>query len=229
MGFFDRLLKRAEPAKGGEPAMKPVFMEWLRLNWYPALRVSGFKGSGTHFRRIRGAFAHCINIQAKSDGTACCVNLGAEPRLQPVRGFSEPVDFSRIKELDCEIRDRLKRSNEADSWWTFGTNEEEAARSASSLVEVWNTRGEDFFKNFVELPGRIAAATVADFQTGRSNVFLTTKVRAVLLCARVSLEVGDCAKARAFSEYGLTICQRTALDATFKDIIGRCQDNKDNA
>ena len=223
MGFFNRFIKHAKPAEGGDVSMKPVFMEWLRVHWYPLLRDAGFKGSGAHFRRIRGAFAHCINIQAKSDGAACCVNLGAEPRLQPVRGFTEPQDFDKITEIMCEIRQRLKRSGEDDSWWTFGRNEEEATRSASSLIEVWQSRGEDFFKDYVELPGRVATATVADFESGGSNVFPTTKVRAVLLCARICLEVRDYAKARAFSEYGLTICQRTALDVTFEDIISRCQ------
>ena len=204
MGFFDRFVRRAEPTKDGHAAMKPVFMEWLRVHWYPLLRDSGFKGSGTHFRRIRGAFVHCINIQTMRDGTACCVNLGAEPCLQAIRGERGMPDFDKIKEIDCEIRDRLKRRDEDDSWWTFGTNEDEAARSASSLMEVWNAFGEDFFKDYVELPGRVAAVTVADFETDRPNVFPATipvtKVRAVLLCARICLEVGDCAKARAFSE-----------------------------
>jgi len=204
--------------------MKPVFMEWLKTHWNPILRAAGFKGSGTTFRRVSGAFAHVINIQSRSDGSRCCVNLGVQPQLQPIRGFSEAPDFDKIKEWNCEIRHRLTpATSECDYWWSFGSSEQEARTNAASLIDVWNSRGEEFFRPYVQMPGPVAAATVADFESDRNNVFPTTKVLAVLLCARICLETKDFARAVGFSEYGIRICGGGWLDATFSDIIARCK------
>lgn len=211
--------------------MKTDFMEHIKLHWLPELRKSGFKGSGRDFRRVKGVFAHCINIQPSRDGTSCCMNLGVEPKLQPIRGFSEEPDFSKIKEIDCELRARLTPSDtDTDWWWQFGDSEEESIQSANSVIQVWNARGELFFDDYINLPGRFSSISVSDYEKECLPKFsLTfipaTKHRAILLCARIFLETKDYKRAREFSEYGIKISSGSWLELTYEDIIKRCRDS----
>jgi hypothetical protein len=224
MGLFNRSPRRSGDADKFGVSTKAVFMEEIKAHWFPLLREAGFKGSGGHFRRIREPWAHCIFVQSKSDGSACCVNLGAEPRLQPIRGFTDVPEFTKIKEVECEVRDRLKpRDDCSDWWWTYGRNSDEANGSAASLRDTWLNRGEEFFAQYSDLPGPAANTTLADFEAGRAPFFHTTKVRAVLLYARIFMEVRDFPRAIEFSKHGISICGGGWLQLTFKDIIDRCQ------
>src|ERR1700730_18637100 len=96
------------------------FHELLKREFIPLLRGEGFKGSGTTFRRIRGGAIHVINVQGSRYGCQCCVNLGLQFSFLPTSGGGPVRDPMKLKEYECNFRDRLHESQESDNWWRYG-------------------------------------------------------------------------------------------------------------
>ena len=63
---------------------KKEFYSYLKNEFGPQHREIGFKGSGSHFRRVNDEVIHCINIQGNKHGGSCAVNLGLHLTFLPI-------------------------------------------------------------------------------------------------------------------------------------------------
>ncbi len=177
----------------------------LRRDFAPLLRLDGFKGSGSTFRRIKGDTIHVINIQGSRYGGKCCVNLGVHYFFLPTVGRAFTVDPKKLMEYDCEFRSRLHEENEPERWWNYGTNQVEAEASITNLIELYRHRAWRFFEKFEPFPDVFERITPAEIGRGDCSKLpaAMTLVRAALTMARIMNHLGRVDERRQFAEVGL--------------------------
>ncbi len=175
----------------------------LRDAFTPAMRESGFKGSGRSYRRVIGELVQCVYIQSWSGYDRFFVNLGIQPVFLP-DAVGEPVNVKTIAESGCRFRGRLHASS-GQEWWSYedlGIPD----LAVKSAVEQWRARGESAFAAFGSYPEAFAGIAVedvlayrvsfGDFQKGNMEPFL-------LVMARIRKHEGRIDEARAFLQAGL--------------------------
>src|SRR5947209_5273233 len=123
------------------------FHEQLQKRLEPALGADGFTRVGEEWQRIGDPVINCLQVQTKSDNTACCVNLGVHLAFLPT--FTSSVPGSKpIDPPDCEIMNRLCWEGEVDHWWPYA----DEVRAANDLVACYERRGRDYFALFARFP-----------------------------------------------------------------------------
>ena len=201
-------------------AMKNHFLEMLDGELSPVLQADGFGGQEREWKRHHDPVINCVEVQLRSDQAACTVNLGAHLTFLPVAGGSSPVLFDTITEADCEIQSRLAWQSEPEHWWGFDSPEE----SVADLVACYREQGKAYFERFVNFPHPfvdIAPDNLDDDDV--STLFpIMTRVRKILLIARVHEHLGDAANAVRFAKLGKEVAgMAIGPKAAFRDILRR--------
>jgi hypothetical protein len=209
---------------------KKIFHETLRTEFAPRLREVGFRGSGQHFRRIRGEIINAVNVQANRHGGSCALNIGLHLTFIP-DGLEKLPDVKTVKEIDCEFRNRVGPNGEQDFWWEYGDSEDAAQPSAEHLIATYFAVGEKRFQKFetIESIARMCPLELLK-KGGRSfcgsNAFGNmpgTATRMALAMARIHKHLGDDRLAKEFAVRGLADVGRgTALIPIFQAIIDSC-------
>lgn len=181
------------------------FHQLLNRDLFPLLRVEGFKGSGTTFRRLKGDRVDVVNVQGSRAGGKCCVNLAVHFLFLPSSGGGLVTDPKKLKEYNCAFRDRLHEPNESDHWWTYGASDAETEASVANLLNMYNRHSASFFGKFEPFPDVFERITPAEMDAGNfSNMPVPlTGVSAMLMMARVMKHLGHVEKCRNFAEVGL--------------------------
>lgn len=194
------------------------FHERLSRNWIPVLEADGFVTSGWSWRRDREPFIHCISVQDRSDGKACCVNLGAHLTFLPVVGSS--ISIEALTPDCCEIKGRLAPSGQIDHWWPFDGGKDEV----ENLIGFYESQGRAFFEQYDDFPRTFEGIRPEHIENENlSGLFPTmTKVRIALLLARVNEHLGNIVAVRAFADLGLRIAKHGVVSKReFKRMLGR--------
>lgn len=165
---------------------------------YSALSDAGFVQGENGWTRVRDQFIDCVDVQVRSDNAACCVNLGEHLRFLPVAGGSEPVNINGMSSIDCEIKSRLAPEGKTEYWWELGGDD------ALDVVECFHDRGEGFFRRFTNLPKPFSDIAMSEIDNDETLDLLSTmtKVRRILLIARVYDHLNDADNATAWAEFG---------------------------
>jgi hypothetical protein len=181
------------------------FHQLLKRHFLPLLRSEGFKGSGATFRRVKDEVIHVVNVQGSRYGGQCCVNLGLHYSFFPTAGGRPVNDPGKLKEYECEFRDRVREARESDHWWHYGATEAESEASVASLVKMYRRQGASFFKKFEPFPDVFERITPAEIDAGDLSRFPTptTLVHAALTMARIMRHLRRPARCRQFARLGL--------------------------
>lgn len=205
---------------------RSIFYGLLRDEFAPELRKLGFKGSGSNFRRIRGDVVNTVNIQGNKYGGSSAVNLGLHLAFLPVYWNNENPDLSKIKEVDCEFRNRLAPRGKRDYWWKYGGLFSSSTKQVSHLIETYLHVGEPAFSKYDTTAKVANMISIEEIFSGNYiEVFGgITEVRAALTMARVHEHMGNPDLARAFATAGMTSLGRaTVLKPQFEEILERVQ------
>ncbi len=200
--------------------MKNRFFQVLDGELGPVLQAFGFAGQEQEWKRHRDPVVNCVEIQVRSDQSACTVNLGVHLTFLPAGGGSIPVDFDTITEADCEIQNRLAWRNEPEHWWGFDSPEE----SVADLVACFREKGEAYFGKFANFPHPFIDIEPSNLDDKEiSTLFpIMTKVRKILLIARVHEHLGDTTNAVRFAQLGKEVAgMAVGPKAAFRDILRR--------
>lgn len=199
------------------------FHALLRDRFAPELRKLGFKGSGIHFRRIRGDVINAINIQGNRYGGSCAVNLGLHLAFLPLNWKDELPDLATIKEIDCEFRTRLAPKGKSDYWWKYDGIFTSSEKQVDHLVETYRHYGEPLFARYETVDSIAALISLDEISAGRfSNTFgAVSVVRAALTIARVHQHLGNRTLAVEFARAGMeNIGRATSLIPQFMELLG---------
>ena len=184
---------------------RKVFAQQLKERFAPALRVAGFKGSGTHFRRITGEVINAISIQGSRDGKTCAVNLGLHLTFLPLNWKDELPDAAKIKEIDCEFRDRLAPAGVEDYWWEYGSLLSPPSKHVAHLYSTYFEHGEPRFRAFNSVE---AVSQMFSPEQLRSGSYMKgfggiTVPRAAVTMARIWMHLGQQQRAAEYARVGL--------------------------
>jgi hypothetical protein len=184
---------------------RKVFAQQLKERFAPALRAVGFKGSGAHFRRISGEVINTIWIQGSRDGTECAVNLGLHLTFLPLNWRDELPDVAKIKEIDCEFRDRLAPAGAEDYWWEYGSLLSPPSKHVAHLHATYFEYGEPRFHAYNSVE---AVAEMFSPEQLRSGSYMkgfggVTVARAALTMARIRTHLGQKQLAAEYARVGL--------------------------
>lgn len=181
------------------------FHRLLKRHLSPLLRSEGFKGSGTTFRRIKDEVIRVVNVQGSRYGGQCCVNLGLHFSFLPTAGGRPVIDPKKLKDYECDFRDRVRAARESDHWWRYGATEAESEASVASLVKMYRKRGASFFNKFEPFPDVFERITPAEIDAGDLSRFPkpATLVHAALTLARIMHHLRRPERCRQFADLGL--------------------------
>ena len=184
---------------------KQAFAEQLKERFAPALRSIGFKGSGAHFRRTRGEIVNAIWIQGSRDGTKCTVNLGLHLTFLPVNWQDELPNPAKIKEIDCEFRDRLAPPGMQDYWWEYGSLRSPPSKHIANLYSTYFEHGEPRFRAYdtVEAVAQMFSPEQLRWGTYMEGFGGITVPRAALAMARIRMHLGQKELAAEYARVGL--------------------------
>lgn len=203
---------------------RKVFYGLLRDEFAPKLRELGFKGSGSNFRRIRGEVINTINIQGNKYGGSSAVNLGLHLTFLPVNWKDQLPDTKKIKELDCEFRNRLAPKGKHDYWWKYETLFKSPSKQVSHLIDTYLKVGEPAFSKYDTVEKVADMISIEEiFSDNYIKAFGgMTEVRAALTMARIHQHLGDSDLARAFASAGMANLGRaTVLEPQFREVLAR--------
>ncbi len=163
------------------------------------LSDAGFNGAELRWVRLRGPYIDCVDIQVRSDDAACCVNLGEHLSFLPVVGGSTPVDIENMSSVECEIKQRLAPEGEPEHWWEVGVES-----SVDDLINCFRSSGEAFFQKYNDFPNPFIGIETSDIESDATLELMPmmTKVRRILLIARIYDYLNDAANATAWAEFG---------------------------
>jgi hypothetical protein len=197
------------------------FHQFLKRDFLPLLRAEGFKGSGTTFRRTQDDVIHVVSIQGSRYGGECCINLGLHYSFLPMAGGRPMADPRKLKEYECEFRDRVHEAHESDHWWNYGATEFESEENVANLADMYRRQGASFFKKFEPFPEVFERITSAEMDAGDLSKLPAkmSLVRAALTMARIMKHLGRNDKSRQFAEVGLRHLDRAvALKAELEQL-----------
>lgn len=170
----------------------------------PVLVADGFRASGTTYRRILGEVIHVITLQGSTHGGQCCVCLGIHLAFIPTLGAHGAFNPAKITEPECEFRSRLAPAGQSDSWWSYGTTEQEAQASAESILRLYREVGVPYLARFSSFPDDFDHVTPPMLASGSPLPFPKggTAVRRALILSRIALKTGRITDAKQFAEIG---------------------------
>jgi hypothetical protein len=184
---------------------RKAFATQLKERFVPALRVAGFKGSGAHFRRTTGDVINAIWIQGNREGTKCAVNLGLHLGFLPINWKDELPDPAKIKEIDCEFRDRLAPDGLNDYWWEYGSVLNPPSKIIAHLYATYFECAEPRFRAFSTVESIAGMFSPAQLRTGPylNGFGGITIPRAALAMARIRAHLGQHELAAEYARVGL--------------------------
>jgi hypothetical protein len=184
---------------------RKVFAQQLKERLAPALRLAGFKGSGTRFRRISGDVINTIWIQGSRDGTKCAVNLGLHLTFLPLTGTDVLPNVAKIHEIDCEFRDRLAPTGMHDYWWEYGSLLSPPSRQVAHLYATYFEHGEPRFHAYNSVEAVAQMFSPEDLRSGSymKGFGGITVPRAALTMARIRTHLGQQQLAAEYALVGL--------------------------
>lgn len=179
---------------------KAEFIAHVERDFVPVLREAGFDGQGLCWRRLREPFIDCVDIQSRSDDAACCVNLGEHLTFLPIAGGSSAPDNEAMTSVDCEIKERLAPDGKPEHWWKF----ENAAEEVAVLLNCFKARAQTFFGKYRDFPKPFIDMKMSDIESDAALRIMPmmTKVRRILLIARIFDHLGDGPTALEWAEFG---------------------------
>ncbi len=195
------------------------FLRYITDDLCNLLPVYGFQGRGLEYVKQHDHVVSCIGVQTHSSEPRCCVNLGVHLDFLPILGGTGPVKLESMNVTYCEIRRRLTPSPSLDDfWWSYG---EGGARQG--LLAVLEEHGLPFFAKYESFPDYWLSISLEDLRAGAFATRLPgmTRVRAVLLLARVNAFVGNRARCQEIATYGLEIVPSVATGPkrAFKELL----------
>jgi len=188
-------------------------------------RSYGFTGERGEWRHVGDPEICCIGIQERSDNAAFCVNLGVHLAFLPVAGQSGAPDVNSITTVDCEIMSRLGWRDESEHWWEFKSLES----SVADVIACYEEHGRSYFDRFSNFPHPFVDIGVDDLDNDDvSTLFpIMTRVRKLLLIARVYDYLDDSKSAVYFSRIGLDAAGRAvAPKVAFRAILKKHEAGK---
>ncbi len=186
---------------------KRQFAALLECRLAPDLRSDGFVMDDSQWSRIRRPVINCIQVQSRRDDLACCANLGVHLTFLPKVWESQCSDSNHFVLQDCEIQTRLAWEGETDHWWIY----DEAENAVTDLVACYHEQGKPFFARFQKFPYPFVDISLDDIRSGELVEKLgvgMTKIRAVLLLARVHDYLGNADMVTQLSRMGQQIAGR---------------------
>lgn len=205
--------------------MKEVFFYYLKEGFYPKLRENGFKGSGQNFRRVTGEVIHTLNIQANKYGGSCCLNMGMHLTFLPYTWSGEPPDVKRIRECDCEFRERLGENGFGDKWWKYDGGIFGSPRSSAyQLMNTYWSNGEPILQKYLSVDDVANLYTLDDLERKEYLPVFggITRQRGALAMARILNHLKRNEEAVLFAEFGLKhLGAAKELEHAFKQCYNR--------
>lgn len=197
--------------------MKNRFLEELDNTIGRALQAEGFVGGAGEWKRLNDPVINCLEIQSSNDQSSCSVNLGVHFVFLPVVGGSSSIEFSSISQPDCEIQKRLTWNEESDHWWAYDSPE----KSSEDIAACYQECGRPFFEKFESFPEPFVTIQPLDLEDANLTLFpMMTKVRKVLLLARVHDFLGNAELSMKFCEFGKEVAGRAVgPKAAFREIL----------
>ncbi len=178
---------------------------------------AGFTGRDLEWVRVRNPFIDCVDMQLRSDAAAYCVNLGEHLSFLPAAGGSAPIDAENMSSVDCEIKSRLTPHGESEYWWKIGCES-----SVDEIVRCFNKSGEEFFHQYRNFPKPFSDIDMSmiDSEAALKLMPTMTKVRRILVIARVHDHLCDASNAIAWAEFGYqNVGVAVSLKAAFREIL----------
>jgi Domain of unknown function (DUF4304) len=133
------------------------FLRLVSQRLYPALRATGFRGSGTTLRRIDVPVVHVFNVQGGSAGNEFFVNLGATLTNLQMHGVT-PTSACTLKEYQCVFRERVDPPAQPNRAWPYPHSDAEAEQTLNDLstqyaaiAEPWLALHGKWPESFVDL------------------------------------------------------------------------------
>lgn len=203
-------------------AAKSEFFSLVRDDFAPALRDLGFKGSGQNFRRIRGEVINIVNIQGNKYGGSVAVNLGLHLTFLPASGSINLPETSKIKEVDCEFRQRLVPRGRFDYWWKYDGFFGSPQKRVNHLVSTYLNRGEPRFLQFDSVEKIANMLQLDEIVCDKTYKFFgyVHAVRGALVMARVNRHIGNAELAVEFAKAGLKKLGRvTSLKPALEEFL----------
>ena len=180
------------------------------------LRKQGFSESqsGTYLRS-KNERLDVIWIQKHSVDKTCCVNLGIHYSFIPKIGSMDFPADGKIEQPECELKIRLTDDPEKnDQWWPLSQG------GVGSVAALITNRALDLFTQY-GLDGEITKLSVDDFAAGVPDFLKPmTKVRSVLLLARIHDHLGNGERAVDLAQLGLKVSgMAVGPKKVFKEIL----------
>ncbi len=172
------------------------FNKLLSTRFYPLLRAEGFRGSGTTLRRINLPVVQVFNVQGSAGTDRCYINLGVHLSFLPSAGqiLTEP---NKVKEYDCEFRERLQSPPAYQHGWQYGHHELEAELIIKQMIEEWKKQAQPFFAKYQNFPTSFVALLSSTDST-------TLHPGHALTLARIALQLGRVDKAQEMAAEALS-------------------------
>jgi hypothetical protein len=187
-------------------------------NWFwTTLTPLGFIGRGKKWIRFRGEFIDCVDLQIRTDGRACCVNLGEHLSFLPCAGTSQRFDIDISSSVDCEMKSRLAPDDLSDYWWELNSGPE----GLDNLARCFRENAFVFFDQYVDFPLPFTKLTIEGIGSEPAIRLMPTMttVRRILLIARVYAYLEDHANAVMWANFGNENCgAAVGLKAAFQEI-----------
>lgn len=197
-------VERARPSPVETSSPRPWTLEKsVSVHFAPSLRKLGFTGSGRSFRRVSGDLIHVVQLQGSRYGGQFAVNLG----LQPLGIFDVSgrlPDPRRVKDYECEFRQRLSESG-SDQWWPHDDTKESMDAAVAEAARVYAQFGEDRFINQSSPGSPLFTVTAAQFERGEFNFsgFRSTRIRMTRTLAMMRFLAGQFDESKAFAQLGM--------------------------
>lgn len=207
-------------------ATEKHFALLLERRLAPVLIADDFLGQDWTWSRLRQPVINCIQIQPRSDRIACSINLGVHLTLLPVAGGSHRIEWPKVSQPHCEIQSRLAWEGESEHWWRYEDGED----AVNDLVGCYQKHGKAFFGQFDNFPHPFVDIEPSDIggETVARLFPIMTKVRKLLLLARVHDYLGDSERTVQFSHIGKeTAGPAAGPKAVFRELLRKYESQFD--
>jgi len=199
-----------------------LFFEYLKTEFFPRLTALGFSGGDKTFRRIRGEVVSMLTIQEHRAGDRCCIHLAMHLTFLPASWARHSLRMDKLTAADCEFQWRLNPPARHDFWWPYHRWFQSPARCAAHLVRTFMEHGEAVFERYQSVDDFAGLYGPEEFETGKwlKASHGIRPQRGALTMARIHLQMGRLAEAKAFARAGVgLISPTTALAAEYHNIL----------
>jgi len=199
-----------------------IFFDCLKSDFIPRLISLGFSGDDKTFRRVRGDVISMVTIQEHRTGGRCSIHLAMHLTFLPASWARHAMGADKLTSSDCEFQWRLNPPRKHDYWWPYQRWFQSPSRCASHLMRTYLERGEAVFERYQCVDDFAGLFSPDDFTTGawlKAPQGIKPQ-RGALTMARIYLQMGRPAEAKAFARAGIElISPTTALAAEYHNIL----------